>query len=293
LDVGYQTPGGEVATLNGFADLQVGEGELLVVLHGLGGSVQSSYVPGALASARRAGLDAVVLNGRGALRPDGSSDGEVSHAGLYSDIARLLSHPRLTHYQQIYLLGYSMGGHLALRYALDADDQRLKAVAAVCSPLDLKRGMEAFDGPAFSVYRRFVLGSLTESRRRFMAASGRAADATGLQPSTIREWDEQVVVPYFGFSSIWQYYESESVAGRLGELSLPALYLGVESDPMVPRHSAEEAFRGASPWLSVHFSERGGHLAFPAEFSLGLPADLGAEPQLIAWLRRASEGRAS
>jgi hypothetical protein len=289
VDVSYASPQGRTAILSGFADLTLGSQELLVVLHGLGGSVTSSYIPTVLGAARAAGLDAVVLNGRGAARPDGSSDGELSHAGLDADIAALLAHPQLARYRQLYLLGYSMGGHLALRYACSSPEPRVKAVAALCAPLHLEKAMQAFDGSAFGGYRRFVLTSLKQSyvsACRAQPALRRRVPLGKLRK--IREWDERVVAPYFGFQSIWAYYESQSVRGRLKDLSVRSLYLGAEADPMVSASSTEGALSGASSLLDVRFSSRGGHLAFPKEFSLGLPVRCGVEHQVIEWLRRAT-----
>lgn len=254
---------------------------LLVVLHGLGGSVERPYMLQAAATALASGVGCLLLNARGA---DLAGTG-LSHAGLTADVRQALADASLASYQRIYLLGYSMGGHLTLKYLGEDPDPRVRAGAAICSPLDLEASMRAFDRPTCYVYRRQVLRGLAE----VYAASARAERL----PSTLArvraarrmlEWDELVVAPYFGFASPWDYYERESAARKLDVLARRALYLGASGDPMVPRRTVEAALRRANSQLRVHYHTGGGHLGFPASLSLGEDAPPGVEAQIIAWL---------
>ena len=113
-------------------------------------------MPLALAAAERAGMSCILLNVRGADR----SGEDISHAGLTEDLQAVFQSPLLAAYRRIYLLGYSLGGHLALRYATEAPDPRLRGVVAVSSPLDLDAAAQAFDRSRWSVYRHHVLAIL-------------------------------------------------------------------------------------------------------------------------------------
>lgn len=253
----------------------------LVVVHGLGGSTESGYMALALEAAARAGKRCLLLNTRGSDR----SGHDISHAGLVDDIRAALASPELAGVGAIYLLGYSLGGHLALRYASERPDRRLGAVAAICSPLSLSRSADAFDAPSFSLYRRHVMASLHEI---YTAAYQR--NPQGILPDRarriekIREWDEQVVAPRFGFSSAEHYYQAISVQQRLPELRAPALYVGARFDPMVPRRAVEIASH--LPMLTVHWEPTAGHLGFRSDFDLGLAGPRGLESQVLAWLLR-------
>ena len=256
---------------------------LLVVLHGLGGSVDRPYMREAAATALAVGVGCVLLNARGA---DLAGTG-LSHAGLTDDVRQALADPSLADYERIYLLGYSMGGHLALKFLSEAPEPRVRAGVAVCSPLDLEQSMRAFDRPICYVYRRNVLRGLCE----VYAASARTERLPAplervRRVTTMFEWDELVVAPYFGFASPWDYYERASAAPRLHALSRPALYVGASGDPMVPKHTVEPALARASDQLSVRFHDGGGHLGFPAGFSLGERGSLGIAAQSVAWLLR-------
>jgi predicted alpha/beta-fold hydrolase len=257
--------------------------ELLIALHGLGGSVQSLYLRHAVSAAAKAGVACLLLNARGA---DGTGS-DFCHAGLTTDIDAALNAPSLKRFSRVYLLGYSIGGHVALRYATRQPNERLKAVVALCSPLDLERSMHAFDGPPVSIYRHYVLGALRQVYGPVARQQGLGLSAARIaRIRRILEWDELVVAPRFGYPSAWEYYQRESVAAHLPDLKVPALYVGTRGDPMVPLATVSPALERPTPRLSVHLEKRGGHLAFHPELSLGLPAARGVEPQSIAWLRQ-------
>lgn len=256
--------------------------ELLIVLHGLGGSIASRYMARALHAAIARGVSCLLLNARGA----GDSSGNIAHAGLIEDLHNVLSADSLRGFERVYLLGYSMGGHVALRYASHAPDPRVQSVAALCAPLDLAANMRAFDGAFLNPYRPYVLGGLAAQFARY-ASSGRAPISVERvrRIRRIFDWDREVITPVFGFESPWAYYERCSAANTLDRLQAPALYVGAKHDPMVPYDTVRAALQRHNDKLSVVWAEVGGHLAFPARFSLGGPAELSLEAQCLSWLQ--------
>jgi hypothetical protein len=255
--------------------------DALVVVHGLGGDIGSHYVLEAVRAAREAGMACLRFNLRGSDR----SGEDIYHAALTEDIHAILASEDLAPYRRVYLLGYSLGGHLVLRAASEALDPRVRAVAAVCPPIDLGRGARAIDEPARRFYRRHIMRSLKEiyaevARRREMPLS--AAEASRID--TIREWDTRIVAPRFGFASADQYYEVSSVAPRLGAIAVPALVVAARHDPMVPAETVEPALVGLRGPVEVRWIDRGGHVGFPARVDLGMPGSRDLEGQVVGWL---------
>lgn len=254
---------------------------LLLAIHGLGGSAESSYLRSAVLDAHAAGLACLCLNLRGA---DGLGE-DFYHAALSSDLHAALGSPELARFRGLHVLGFSLGGHLALRHATEAHDPRLLSVAAICAPLDLERSQIALDAPERVIYRHYVLRKLKASyvataRRRPVPSPVEQV----LRAQTIRRWDELTVVPRFGFGSAPQYYQQASVAPRLGSLAVPALLVLAEHDPMVLAHSVRPALAGAPALLDVRWHKRGGHVGFPADMDLGERAPLGLPSQVRSWL---------
>jgi predicted alpha/beta-fold hydrolase len=295
-----------------------GDDELVVLLHGLGGSIDSYYMPGGALAAAAAGMSSLRLNLRGA---DLSGE-DFYHAGLTADVHAALASPALRRYRRIYLLGYSLGGHLALRFASEPGDPRVAAVAAICSPLDLRRSQQAIDAPDGWPYRRYLLSHLARiyatvaARRRLPLPAAYVA-----RLRKMRDFDDWVVAPRHGFDGAEDYYARASVAPRLGKLRVPALLVNSAVDPMVLAPAVRPALERRVPRLEVRWVPEGGHVGFPPGVDLGLAPDpargtggvagagdagsAGADPragggtatsaavaprvvdQVLAWLRRA------
>lgn len=250
-----------------------GSDELLVIVHGLGGSTESHYMLRAAVAAEAAGLSCLRINLRGCDR----QSGDFYHAGLTADLHAALASEDLARYQKIYVLGYSLGGHVVLRLGTEEGDPRLAAVAAVCAPLDLALSQREIDAPAVWVYRRYLLASLNGiyaavAARRPMPLPVEQA----LRIRTIREWDDRIVAPRHGFADAGDYYARASVAPRLPALRVPALLLNAEGDPMVPARAVRAALADRPSRLEVRWLARGGHVYFPGEL---------VDAQVIGWLR--------
>jgi predicted alpha/beta-fold hydrolase len=232
----------------------------------------------ALEAAERLGVTCLLLNCRGADR----LGTDIYHSGLSQDISEALSSPALKDAKAIDLFGYSIGGHIALRYVTREVDSRVRRVAAIGSPLDLHAAADDFDGAPFNVYRGHVLDALKEI---YTAAYQRRP--RGIEPvvarkiDKIRDWDELIVAPRFGFGSGPDYYASESVSTRLAQLKRDALYIGAVCDPMVQMKSVLPFVD--APRLKVVWDERAGHLGFPADFDIEMAGPLGVESQVFAW----------
>ncbi len=265
---------------------------IVVVVHGLGGSSSSHYASRAAWAVEQAGLSCLRVNLRGA---DGRGE-DLYHAGLTDDLDFVLGAPEIARYETVLLLGFSLGGHVVLRYASRDPDPRVKATAAVSPPLDLARSADAFDRSDRWLYRRYVLGSLKQDYAA-IAARGRAPrpfkEVRGVR--YLREWDEVTVVPRFGFDDADDYYRQASVGPYLGDLRTPALLVSAEGDPMVPAETLRPVLDGSYPHLEVCWVDRGGHVSFPRDLDLelGLPVN-GVEAQVVGWLsRRAVESDSS
>jgi|CXWL01.1.fsa_nt_gi predicted alpha/beta-fold hydrolase len=267
-------------------------GTLAVVLHGLGGTADSGYVHAAAVAAADSGLAALL---RLAVRGADRSGEDFFHAGLTADVHAALADPALAGYDRVVVLGYSLGGHLALRYATEPGDPRLSAVAAVSAPLDLALAAAAIDAPGMGLYRRYLLTHLFDI---YDAVAARRAvptpPAVVRRTRGIRAFDELTVAPRFGFADAGDYYARASVGPRLAELRVPALLVASPDDPMVPASTYRHLVEPAPPRLTVRWV-RGGHVAFPRRVPLGLTSgesergggSAGVDRQILAWLQAA------
>jgi len=264
---------------------EYGSSDLVLVVHGLGGSFSSNYAIAMASACAAAKTDCLRICLRGADR----RGADVYHAGLVTDLEAVLASADLARYDAIRLVGYSMGGHVSLRYASANPDERLRCVVTVCTPLDLEAGCHEIDRPRRALYRRNVLRGLKEI---YAAVTERG----GPQPAplarvraitTLEDWDETVVARRFGFDDARDYWRSQSAGPRLGELKVPCLSVVTRHDPMVVFHTLEP-FLDANPQVERIVLDEGGHVGFPPDIDLGLrraPGGSGVSAQLLGWMR--------
>lgn len=266
---------------------------LVVLVHGLGGCVDSRYMRSAARIGWEMGFAILRLNQRGSDR--GGAD--LYHAGLTGDLAAALASPRLAGVERVGLLGFSLGGHVVLKLAGEFGRARevipkVQAVAAVCAPLDLSATVDAFDRWTTWLYRRYILLHLSEIYEAIAARPEvprhllRASldDVRGARK--LRDWDRLTVVPRFGFRDVEDYYATASVGPHLGALAIPTLLIATEGDPMVDRGGIRPALERVDHDLEVRWLRRGGHVGFPADLDLGYGQRLGLEGQVFGWLAR-------
>jgi predicted alpha/beta-fold hydrolase len=260
----------------------------VVIVHGLGGSSDSPYTRAVAIACEAVGLATLRLDLRGS-DPEGT---DIYHAGLVDDAVAALSSPELAGFDDLHLLGFSLGGHVALRTAIVAPPARLRSVAAVCAPLDLAAAQRGFDRPVCWLYRVYVLRRL---KQIYAGVASRAPVPTPvervLRVTRLREWDELTVVPRFGFADAADYYRRASVGPLLPGLGVPALLVASPGDPMVSRESIAAAAAGAGDRLELRWVPGGGHVGFPPGVDVGAPGPPGLETQLAAWLAAHSPAR--
>ena len=280
----FTDPDAGPVTLTGLLSEVPGAERLVVIVHGLGGSCRSPYAVRAAAAVEAAGWSSLRLNLRGA---DGEG-ADFYHAGLTADLKETFASPEVQRFAKVSVLGYSLGGHLALRFASDSPPPRLLSVAAVCAPLDLDRCAASIDRPALWGYRLYLLSGLKQiyasvARRRAVPLP--SSEARKIR--TIRRWDDLIVAPRHHFESAEDYYRKESAGPKLAGLKVPALLIAAEADPMVPAQSLRPFVEPPPPLLEVRWVRRGGHVGFPRSLDLDLGGLPGLEHQAVGWIARA------
>ncbi len=267
--------------LTGQLAVPAGARALVILVHGLGGCSESGYMLHQERVIVGRGLGCLRLNLRGADR----RGEDFYHAALVEDLDAALASRSLASFEEIYLWGNSLGGHTVLSWGLRPLDPRVRAIAAVCSPVDLAASSRVFAAFLKRPYLYYVLEALkgiyaAVAARREVPVPKEEAERI----RTLVEWDEKIVAPRHGFAGAEDYYRRASVGPRLTDLRVPALYVGSEADPMVPARTVLKSLGAASLEVETRWTRRGGHMAFPENLDLGLAGTLGLEEQTLSWL---------
>lgn len=236
----------------------------VVCLHGLEGSADAGYIQSLTGSALRRAIGVHRLN----LRTCGGTEDlcqTMYHSGLTGDTWMVLKQLRERFDGPIFLIGFSLGGNVALKLAGEYDCTGiLSGVCAVSTPIDLAACVRAIDKPQNFLYAHRFLNRLKGRIRRKSIQSPELYDATHLDAiRSIWEFDDQYTAPLFGFGTAENYYATQSAQNFLPGISVPGLLITAQDDPLVP-FSIYERSSGLrnNPSLQLVAPRHGGHLGF-------------------------------
>jgi uncharacterized protein len=190
------------------------------------------------------------------------------------------------------VIGFSLGGALALKTAGEAADNPLPAldrVAALGPPIDLVRCSVLMELPRNRPYaKHFVDNLLAEARLRHRCFP----DLPPLRLPrrvTFRIFDDLYTAPTCGFADALDYYTRASALPVVPKIKVPTLILTARDDPFIAVEPIESL--PCSEFITVQILNHGGHLGF-----LGWDGNGGirwAERRVIDWvLRLTSEPKA-
>lgn len=263
-----------------------GSDSVIILVHGLGGSRDAGYVKRAASSLHHAGFATLAIDLRGADRRGGG----FYHVAQVEDLQAVMRAPVLQRFANAFVLGFSMGGHVALHYAAAACDRRLRGVAALCTPLDLRAAQQHLDHAKQFVYRHYVLRGL----KQIYAAVARrhpvpSPNLDVQRCRTFYEWDRLTIAPRYGFTSPEAFYDAQSASTAIADLAVDTVLVLARNDPIVPPELVLPFLeRAPASKLHVRVLPRGGHLQFGRGQSLNLDSPHRADlvSQLAShWLR--------
>ncbi len=239
---------------------------VLVLVHGLEGSSDSSYMLGIAEKAYRAEFSVIRMNQRncGGTEKLTPTLYNSSLSGDYAAILReLIDRDGFT---EVFFCGYSMGGNLVMKMAGelgDAAPPQLKAVGVVCPALDLAAGADALAEPRNFIYERRFVGSLKARARRKAALFPAAIHLDGIEKvRTVREFDEFITAPNCGFRDADDYYFRASALRSIASVRVPTLMLAAKDDPIVPYATLCVPAVQENPHITLELTEHGGHCAY-------------------------------
>jgi uncharacterized protein len=232
----------------------------IVMVHGLEGSGEASYVRGLSGRAVRAGFAVHRFH----MRTCGGTERlcrTLYHAGLTSDLYTLLRQWRDQGRTPPFLVGFSLGGNVVLKLAGELGSEAsllIQSVCAVSTPLDLAACVHRIAEKQNRMYeRRFV-----RLMRTRLCATGRyqPKDFAGLH--SLFSIDDCITAPAFGFGNAANYYRTQSALRYIEGIRVPALLIHAKDDPMIPFESCRFETVRRNPHIELCLTEHGGHLGF-------------------------------
>ncbi len=286
----WSTPDGDFIDVDMAQPAAPAGAPLLVLFHGLEGSSASQYAVAFADFAAANGLAFAVPHFRGC-------SGELNraprayHSGDFEEIDWILKRFATEHPgRPLLAAGVSLGGNALMRWAAEMGEsasQQVRAVASICSPLDLAAGGHAI-GRGFNrlVYTRMFMASMVpKALKKLEQHPGLFDRAALLAARDLFEFDNLFTAPLHGFRDTPDYWSRASAKPVLHQIRVPALALNSRNDPFIPAASLptpQQVGRHVTLWQPA----QGGHVGFPVSHgALGLPGHVRAMPDAVGhWL---------
>jgi len=242
---------------------------LLIILHGLEGSANSSYARSLLHAAGQAGWRAAVLH----FRDCGDYRNRLPrryHAGETNDIRFFVESLRTAgHEGPMLAAGFSLGGSVLLKYlGENGVSTPLHAAAAISVPLSLHDSADALSNGFSRIYQYYLLKRMKKAIRRKFDRHTAAFDWQRMTDArSFADFDDAVTAPLHGFSGKDEYYDRCSSVGFLADIRRPTLIINALDDQFMTPATipCEERL---SEDVRIEVSSAGGHVGF---VSGGLP----------------------
>ena len=237
----------------------------VVVVHGTGGSSESTYMQGLSHKAHRGGWNAVLPNlyntNPAVERP------QVFHSGSSQEFEEILQQLILKHQvEEIYLAGVSMGGKILLKLLGEwgrSHPEQVKAAAVISPLVDLSASWKILEKPSNCVFQHHMVTNLKRRVRQSLPFLDGFVDQKALSRArTFRQFDELYTAPLAGFRGAMDYYEKASALPHLKNIHLLTLLLHALDDPLLPAEPFLATEVRSNPSLGVVLTQRGGHVGF-------------------------------
>ena len=241
------------------------QGESVIILsHGLEGYSRRKYMRGMCRIFAKQRWDSVARNFRGCGEPNLTSG--LYHSGQTEDIHTTVLYCLKLGYEQIALVGFSMGGNQVLKYLGEAPDRvPAQVVAAVVFsvPCHLPEAAEVLDQPGNAVYMRYFLKTLREKVRQKHVLYPELYPLDGLDAMrAFAEFDARYTAPIHGFASAHDYWEKAACLPYLPHIAIPSLLINARNDPFLSEGCYPVNIARQSRFLFLEIPNSGGHVGF-------------------------------
>jgi hypothetical protein len=243
--------------------LQVPRGPLIVLIHGVAGNEDSLYMRTSAAFHLSRGSRVIRINLRGAGVSRSLCRFEY-HAGRTEDLRdALLAIPARLKRSGIFIVGYSLGGNMLLKFLAEhGTDLPILGATSVSAPIDLAAAVRRMMAPRNALYHRWLL------RHMKTEATGGAAELNAEERNAIRrarsiyEFDRDFLGPRHGYEGADDYYAENSAIAYLDQIRVPTCVIHAHDDPWIPIGPYLEVDWKRNSNLTPLLPEGGGHVGF-------------------------------
>jgi len=244
--------------------IENGSKKIVILCHGLEGSSDSKYIQATAKLLSLNGYSVAAMNYR-------FCSGEINrqlvtyHSGKTDDLHNVINFV-LPNYDSVYLVGFSLGGNLILKYngdSLFSLSPKIKANVAISVPVDLKGSSISLKRCENVLYRWRFLRTLSKKMHLKHQQFPNQLDVFPLKKvKTLKDFDDFFTSKINGFKDAEDYYLKASSKQFIPNISKPTLLINALDDPFLSESCfpISEANENSNFFLMTPF--HGGHVGF-------------------------------
>ena len=259
------TPDGDFLDLDW---LRQESSSLVIITHGLEGSSQRPYVRGMAKFFHKNGWDALAWNCRGC-SGEINRNARLYHHGATRDLKTVVDHAIATgQYEDIWLIGFSMGGSLSIKYLGEHGEDvpaQVKGGIAYSIPVKLRSSVDELSKPNHGFYVRRFLRKLGTKMKQKAEQYPEIVNVENYDRDvkTFRDFDNRYTAPLHGFKDAEDFYEKVSAGNFMINTARPILICNAINDPFLGKECYPYDICKAHPLVHLETPKHGGHVGFP------------------------------
>jgi predicted alpha/beta-fold hydrolase len=248
--------------------IKEGNSRLMVLSHGLEGSSHRHYIKRPAKHFSKKGWDILAWNNR-------SCSGEMNrlprfyHHGATEDISAVIDRGFKEGYNEIVLMGYSMGGGMQQKYLGERKvDPRIKGAISFSVPCNVKDSVIQLGKKDNQKYERRFIQKLKEKivkKSKLMDLDIEGIDKV----KTFSQFDERFTLKLFpGYKDADDFYSKIASDQFLPSITVPLLIVNAKNDPILGEKCYPIVLAKNSDLIHLEMPELGGHVGFTDERDL-------------------------
>ena len=170
-------------------------------------------------------------------------------------------------YQQLLLIGFSLGGNMTLKFLGEKADALQKEIIGAVTfsvPLDLHGSCTMISRKSNFIYSYRFLRHL---KKKVQAKSMKMPEQLTMDHfsriRTLTDFDDLYTAPLHGFKDALTYYNDSSSLPYLNAIRVPTLIVNAKNDPFLSEKCYPEQFTREGEFVKLEIPAEGGHCGFP------------------------------
>lgn len=250
-----------------FIDLdfsKVNSNKIIVLNHGLEGSSNSKYILSNTIYFNKKGYDICAINMRGC---SGIANKLYSsyHSGKTDDMGLIVDFVS-RQYDEVYLIGYSLGGNIVLKYVGENGSKispKIKKAIGVSVPVDLKNSSIELAKKKNFVYNYMFMKEMKEKLKERVVKFGIDISIETIDEiNNFNQFDNIYTSKAHGFEDAEDYWKKNSSKQFIPDIKIPSLLLNALDDTFLGEDCYPEKEANSNSLFTLETPKYGGHVGF-------------------------------